>query len=154
MRRKNILYILLICLMLVFIWGNSALPGEISGEISKGFLKQLLSIFGRFGEKAEFVLRKCAHFSEFCVLGVLLIGWMNAMGQRGIHRIAHAGFLGLIAACVDETIQIYSPGRYSSLLDVWVDSAGVLVGILLMMLLLHRISRRKTDKPSVSQAGE
>jgi VanZ family protein len=35
-------------------------------------------------------------------------------------------------ACIDETIQMFVPGRGPGLLDVGIDSCGVLMGMLLL----------------------
>ena len=43
---------------------------------------------------------------------------------------------GVLTALADETIQIYSPGRSSQVTDVWLDSAGVLAGILAALVLM------------------
>jgi VanZ family protein len=52
-------------------------------------------------------------------------------------------FLGsLLAACTDETIQMFVDGRGSSLMDVWVDAFGALTGIILLVLGHHL--RKKT----------
>lgn len=151
-RRKRRLYFLLILMCLGFIWGNSALPGDVSGELSKGVLAKLFGIFGRFGEKAEFVVRKCAHFSEFALLGLFALGFVTQWRNSGGTRILLAMFLSLAAACVDETIQIYTPGRYSSLLDVWVDTAGAFCGCLVLLIIAWvrlRIKSRTSGKTDV-----
>ncbi len=117
---------ILIVLNLALIWGNSLLPAEESGALS-GSVLALLSEYLPFlaTEWGHTLLRKAAHFSEFALLGLLwysrnrLYGAQNGIAQTG---------LGLAVACVDETIQIYSPGRASSLLDVWVDAAGFACG--------------------------
>ena len=53
---------------LVFIWGNSLLPGEISGAISD-FFKRILQCLFEQGESEPsglgFLVRKMAHFTEF-----------------------------------------------------------------------------------------
>ena len=43
---------------------------------------------------------------------------------------------GVLTALADETIQIFSPGRSSQVTDVWLDSAGVLAGILAALVLM------------------
>lgn len=41
---------------------------------------------------------------------------------------------GVLAACVDETIQRFVPQRHGCLTDVGIDTAGVLTGIVLFMI--------------------
>ena len=135
--RMRLCVSLILC-CLVFIWGNSLLPGEISGAISDFFKRILQSLFeqGESGSSGMlgFLVRKMAHFTEFTALGLCLC-WLFGMLKKG--RLAP--FLcGAAAACVDETIQIFAVARGSSLLDVWIDAAGCCTGVAVHEL-LHRL---------------
>lgn len=135
-------YSLLAVVLLAFIWGNSMLPGEVSGEISGGLMEYVGKVFSVFGDKGEFVLRKCAHFSEYAALGFFLGGAFTAGGQKGMHRLTLCLLCGLLTACADETIQIFADARGSSLIDVWIDTAGTCTGIAVHEL-LHWLRIRK-----------
>ena len=128
-KRLRLCITLLIC-NLVFIWGNSLLPGEISGAFSD-WVKSILARLFTGDSNAPAgggLLRKIAHFSEFTALG-LCLGGLHGMLQKGRLR----PFLwGAAAAAVDETIQRFVPDRGPSLKDVCIDSAGVLTGIILL----------------------
>ena len=131
--------------ILAFIWGNSAMPGEASGALS-GWVGDSMSRFLPFltTEAGLHLLRKAAHFSEFAALG-LVLSWMLAMlAQRKICQFSLPFICGAAAACIDETIQIFSPGRYSSIIDVTIDCAGVWTGSLILLIPLAIIARRKT----------
>ena len=128
----------LIVVNLCFIWGNSLLPGEISGAISdavKNLLRWCLSFLNlpSGGGGGGGLLRKVAHFTEFACLGGLFT-WLFSMLRRPAWLALGCGFL---AACVDETIQIFVPDRGPSVFDVGIDTAGVAVGILLLLLFQH-----------------
>ena len=122
----------LLLVNLVFIWGNSMLPGEISGAISD-WVKQILALLLP-GDNAEpsggGLIRKLAHFTEFASLGALL-AWLFAMLQKEKHWPL---LWGVAAACVDETIQRFVPDRGPSIFDVGIDSCGVLVGMFALYL--------------------
>lgn len=137
------LWTLLLIANLAFIWGNSMLPGSESQQLSDGFLRWLGFLLEPLGEYGSLVLRKAAHFSEFACLGFLLTGFFRRQSLRT------AALCGLLSACVDESIQLFSPGRSSSLVDVWIDFAGVLTGI----ALLHfgHILWKKTRKINKSE---
>ena len=133
----------LIAVNLAFIWGNSLLPGEISGAISDGvknLLRWCLSFLGlpSGGGGGGGLLRKAAHFTEFACLGGLFT-WLFAMLQRPRALALGCGFL---AACVDETIQIFVPDRGPGVFDVLIDTAGVAAGVL-FLLILYKIKGRK-----------
>ena len=138
-KRLRLCTVLLIC-NLIFIWGNSLLPGEVSGAFSdwvKAILSKLFS-----GDPDETsgggLLRKVVHFTEFAALGMCL-AWLHGMLQKGKLR----PFLwGVLAASVDETIQRFVPDRGPSVKDVCIDSAGVLTGIILLWTGYNYLKKR------------
>lgn len=73
-------------------------------------------------------VRKLAHFTEFAVLGVLAVLLFTVLRQNVPRTFLYAGMLGLCVAFCDETIQLFVPGRSGQLTDVWIDTAGVVVG--------------------------
>ena len=136
--KKRILTILL-CLNLALIWGNSLLPGDSSAAVSGG----VLAFLGRFlpvllTETGHTFLRKAAHFSEFALLGLLFCGRHRLAKQE---NPAHLMGFGLAVACIDETIQIFTPGRASSLIDVWIDASGFALGFV-MIVVFHTIHNK------------
>ena len=145
-RKKTIACSVLIALNLMFIWGNSMLPGPVSGQISSGLLAWLKAWIGNLG-MGEHLLRKLGHFTEFAALGFLSTGLCMLLGEKKFHRLSSPLLLGLLAACVDETIQRYVEGRGSSLVDVWIDTAGVLTGICVLMI-LHGLTIYFKEKKS------
>ena len=137
--------VLLVC-NLAFIWGNSLLPGEVSGAFSdwvKAILAKLLPM-GPEDSTGGGLLRKVAHFTEFAALGMCL-GWLFGMLQKG--KLIPFG-CGVLAASIDETIQRFVPDRGPSVKDVCIDSAGVLTGIVLLYL-GHTYLKKRSTKHSL-----
>ncbi len=129
------LSVFLLALILVFIWGNSLLPGTVSGALSdwvKDVIKALLSFLpqGPDSPGGSGLLRKLAHFTEFAALG-LCLGWRYGMLGKGWKKPV---LLGILAACIDETIQAFVPGRGPGLRDVCIDAGGVLTGMMILYL--------------------
>ena len=125
----------LLCLNLIFIWGNSLLPGEISGAVS-GWLQDLLA--GFFGGEAgsdsgHGLLRKLAHFSEFACLG-LLFCWLWGMLNRKKWPLWSL-LCGVAVAAIDETIQCFVPDRGPAIKDVGIDTLGVCLGIVIIYII-------------------
>ena len=138
-KRLHTAYVLL-AVNLVIIWGNSLLPGEISGAIS-GFVRDLIALFfpgDGEPDQGHGLLRKLAHFSEFACLGAILTRIMTLLDRPSLPALG----LGFGAACVDETIQMFVPDRGPAFTDVLIDTSGVLCGILLLLAVL-RLRRRK-----------
>lgn len=135
---KRTIWLCLTCGCLVLIWGNSCLTGDESGEISGGVMLWLSQNLPGLIQ-GEYVLRKLAHFTEFALLGFLLAGTARSFGlSRSI-----VPFFGiLVCACVDETIQVFVPGRGPSLIDVWIDFGGGCVGTAVLTGLNQMKNRR------------
>ena len=68
------------------------------------------------------VLRKCAHVTEYAVLALLL--------YRALGRELPAFLVGFAYAVTDEIHQAFVRGRHASPLDVAIDTAGLLIGLL------------------------
>ena len=133
----------MLCLNLALIWGNSLVSGADSGALSGGvlaFLGRLLPVL--MTETGHTLLRKAAHFSEFALLG-LLYGSRHAL-VRGNVPFHLMGF-GLAVACIDETIQVFTPGRASNLIDVWIDTLGFALGLVVIHLLLTKKNNRNQN---------
>lgn len=123
------LCITLLVLNLLFIWGNSLLPGELSGALSR-WVKELLGIAPGDPHTGHGLLRKLAHFTEFACLGLSLC-WLHGMLQKSFWRSIP---WGVAAACLDECIQIFVPDRGPGIKDVLIDTAGVCVGVLVLWI--------------------
>ena len=142
-QKRMRLCVTLIACCLAFIWGNSLMPGSVSGAISE-FFERLLQCLFEQGESESsglgFLVRKMAHFTEFTMLGLCLC-WLFGMLGKG--RLLP--FLcGAAAACVDETIQLFVPDRGPSVRDVCIDSSGVLLGVILLTLGHHYCCKKRT----------
>lgn len=138
-KRLRLCYALL-ALNLCFIWGNSLLPGEVSGAFSD-WVKAILSAVLPTGPSVpggSGLLRKLAHFTEFAALGMCLT-WLFGMLQKP-HIWPFAS--GILAACVDETIQRFVPDRGPSLIDVGIDACGVFAGMILLLIGHYLITKK------------
>ena len=113
-----------------FIFSNSMAVATVSTDSSGRVLAWMRIILRRLGQPglAEHltmhIVRKLAHFCEYTLEGFLLMLCMRVYSR---HPLRHM---------TDETIQLFSEGRSSQVTDVWLDSAGVLAGILVAIVLL------------------
>lgn len=136
----------LLIVNLAVIWGNSLLPGSDSGSLSGGVTEFIMALLGLPESSAEMLhtlIRKMAHFTEFACLSVLLTWLCGMLGQKGFHLAALPVCGGMAAALVDETIQLFTPDRGPSLVDVWIDTSGAVTGMMLLLWGHHLIKRIK-----------
>ena len=74
----------------------------------------------------DLLLRKLAHLTEYAILAVLLF--------RALGRELPAFLFGLAYSLSDEIHQHFVSGRHASPIDVAIDSAGLLLGLLALRL--------------------
>ena len=101
------------------------------------FLTPWLTALGIQPEGFHTILRKLAHFSEYGLLGVL---WTMEL-WLGPHREKRRGAMERLSFCMltaflDETIQLFVPGRSGEIRDVWIDTAGAWTGIVITTCLV------------------
>ena len=152
-RRRLAIYGCLTLAVMAFIYIMSAQNGEDSQNLSDGFLASLL---GKVLERilpqltsagANNDIRKYAHMFEFFCLGcssfLFFYEWLQTQSSRFFRAGSLAFINSWLYACTDELHQRFIPGRAGRMTDVWVDSIGVVAGVLLVggWMWVHR---RKT----------
>lgn len=138
---------LVLCLWMAFIWGHSLRDGTASSGESDFFarLKPIMDLLGAMGVTSwgdrTFLVRKMAHFIEYTVLGIF--GWRlsNAMRTKSRAATRLIALLVCLVTVVDETIQLFVPGRSGRVTDVLLDLSGVAFGAVLS-LAISKIARR------------
>ncbi len=136
-------FVILLVVAILFIWGNSLLDASQSGSLSGWFSSFSHALFpGLSPLGSDGVVRKIAHAVEFCVLGVLITAVLYIRQKK---PLSLALLSGLLVALIDETIQLFSPGRSGMVQDVWLDFAGFSLG-LLIALGIHALSGRKKSQ--------
>lgn len=84
-------------------------------------------------QQIDYPIRKCAHASEYAVLGVLLFLSLDGMKKKQLRGLL--AWLGAtLYAITDEVHQFFVPGRACQLKDMCIDSVGALAGILVLSL--------------------
>ena len=140
-----------ICIALVLvtllIWGNSMRTATRSAQQSGSVLAWLTPYLSTLGIQADGfhnILRKLAHFSEYGLLGVLWATelWLGSHHRKGREAAIRLGFC-MLTAFLDETIQLFVPGRSGEVRDIWIDTSGALLGILFVCLIGFVINRKK-----------
>ena len=145
MKKKLWICLTLLAINVLFIWGNSLLPGTISGAIS-GWVRDILASILPGGsaepDTGHGMVRKLAHFTEFACLGGLLY-WMFTMLKKTPWLALPCGML---VAAIDETIQMFVPDRGPSVWDVAIDSSGVVLGMILLFVGYYIKSKKQATE--------
>ena len=132
----------------VMIFCFSAQNGDTSQALSDGVTVQMARIVRpdyesmsapeRFSllELLSTIIRKCAHFCEYALLGFNLAAHLRLRRPQQGPRAAGLAAWGVatLYAATDELHQLFVSARSAQVVDVLIDSAGSLTGILVATL--------------------
>ena len=162
--KKNILRIILILLLLgtfYIIFGFSSQDGEKSGSISRRITEKIATLIPQIQKENEIekenimntmerIIRKMAHFSIYTVVGLLLMALVSTYNIKEKNRLIITLTTGIIYASSDEIHQSFVPGRSSMITDIVIDTMGVILGILLIILGKKIIKKYRKNKQNMA----
>jgi glycopeptide antibiotics resistance protein len=132
----------------------ASFSGEVSGAQSNFFVDLIVTFLGWFGFQLDaeaisvlsLIVRKLlGHFLIFWLDGVL--AYLTAISF--IHKAKWwlppliAGAAMILVASVSEIIQLFASDRAGTFIDVILDSAGALLGILISLWINRAYQRKK-----------
>lgn len=162
--KKNILRIILILLLLetfYIIFGFSSQDGEKSGSISRRITEKIATFIPQIQNENEIekenimntmerIIRKMAHFSIYTVVGLLLMSLVSTYNIKEKNRLIITLTTGIIYASSDEIHQSFVPGRSPMITDIVIDTMGVILGILLIILGKKIIKKYRKNKQNMA----
>ena len=148
--KKHIRIVSIICLILTFfvIFNFSSQDGETSGGLSRNIAVKIIEVFDFKGnldleekeEKVDIIepiIRKLAHLSIYTVVGICLMSILYTYNMKLKNRIILGSLIGMIYAILDEIHQAFTPGRGPAVIDVCIDTIGVVIGIFIVCLIVN-----------------
>ena len=119
-------------------------PSYTSDKASNGVIDKLINIVEKvskyeFNEEElniinkslVFPVRKSAHFIIYLILGILFYNLIRLYMNKNFKILIISILMCVIYACSDEIHQLFIFGRSGELRDVFIDSIGSLLGIML-----------------------
>lgn len=148
---------LLLLTTFAIIFKFSSQIAEESDDISNGVLRKIIDVFPYTKELSEEIkikmvehgnpiIRKLAHFSIYALVGVWIMAFMSTFDIRLYKKWIISMLVGVLYAASDEFHQSFVPGRGPSIVDVGIDSLGVLTGILAVLIIISIYRALKSDK--------
>ena len=144
-RKKRLLPLVITILIMAFIFLQSALPADLSKEESNLIVQALIEFLHVDPKILSFAVRKCAHFTEYLLLGMSLFATVREYDPDGLERNEQwrrtallSWGIGALYALTDEVHQAFVPGRSCEIRDMLIDSCGVAAGVLIMAALRSR----------------
>lgn len=126
---------------MLFIFCMSSFNGVMSGNQSGSIAVLIYNLFDISDtEKVSFIIRKCAHVSEFFILGILVINLISKYNVKYSYLISF--IVCVLYASSDEFHQLFVPGRVGSITDIFIDMIGVVLGLSIYCLIKYFKSLR------------
>ena len=143
---------------MVFLFSNQ--QGNASSVTSNKVTKEIIEIIpstknleenkkNEIVKKVNPIMRKIAHYSIYLVGGILIIFFISTIVKSEGRGVLYSTLIGLIYAITDEIHQMFMDGRTAKITDVFIDTLGVITGILLLLFvkeIYHRYNKIKQAK--------
>lgn len=140
---KKIKYFIPAIIWMIFIFFESSMVADISSSQSNIIVKyiySLLSLPATYQETLSFIIRKCAHISEYTVLTLLLY---YGFSKNNVYTLSFPFTIALLYACSDEIHQLFVPGRAGMIQDVLIDTIGMIIALIIIHFVKQRKIKRK-----------
>lgn len=143
---KKIVYLILIIIWMTTVFMFSNQNGDKSQSTSRRVTKIIVQIFTQnqnltedqttqIVENTDYIVRKLAHFSIYTLGGILIYNYINTFNLKNKKKIIISIIAGVLYATFDELHQYFVSDRSARILDVCIDSLGVITGTVLIYLI-------------------
>lgn len=136
----HIVNIIFVIIWMIVVFKFSSQVGDDSSSVSGNTIRRIITFFTPDIEitKLELIveslqpfIRKLAHFTLYTIGGFFIYN----LNIKKSNNIVISLILGVLYAISDEIHQLFVPGRSGSIMDVGIDSMGILTGILVYCIL-------------------
>lgn len=142
---KQIISLILIIIWMITVFMFSNQNGDESQKTSNTVTKVIVRILTfnqeiteeqelKSIEDLDFVIRKLAHYSIYLLGGILIWGYINTFDIAIKKKIIISIIIGAAYATFDELHQYFIANRSANIIDVSIDSIGVITGVALMQI--------------------
>jgi len=143
--KKRLPFVIGAVLVTAFIFSNSlkdATASTVSSNRIVGFFDRILNFLDINISTGFLVLlvRKSAHITEFFAQSVMIA---NSFKSKYSKRIVYILFFGLLTACTDEFLQMFSDGRSAEVVDVFIDFSGCVVATVVCGIVYYFRRKKK-----------
>lgn len=146
MNKKLTIYIVLsiTCMGIIFCFSsrNTYESNSTSKNLIRSVIDKYESITGKKLNKEKIItklnypIRKLAHFSIYFLLGLVVYGLFLHTSLK--YKFSLAILTCIVYALFDEIHQLFVLGRTGQVLDVFIDSMGSIIGMILIKIIIGK----------------
>lgn len=134
---KRIIYLIIVIIWMIVVFSFSNQNGTKSQGSSDIITNKIVEISDDYfaldikstEDTISFIVRKLAHFSIYFLGGFLIYNFINTFSINKKYIIIFSIVLGVVYACTDELHQLFIDGRSAQMMDVFIDSCGVVLAV-------------------------
>ena len=149
----KIIKLILIAIWMIVVFNFSNQGGTESSGTSTKVTRVIVNIITKDKEepnkqameRIEKVVRKGAHYTIYTIGGFLIMNYTYSIEKTKKQKILGSLLFGAFYATTDEIHQYFVPGRSARVFDVMIDSAGVCLGICIVIFVLW-IARKVMER--------
>lgn len=157
MNVKKIISVILVVVWMSVIFSFSNQQGEGSGNTSRKVCEVIISIVDISDQYIEMekeqiikilepVIRKEAHYTIYLIGGILIANSVYQFYNKEQKMILISTIIGVLYAISDEVHQLAVAGRSGRIIDVIIDSLGIMTGVAVFLLLLQICKKLQMKK--------
>ena len=136
--KKKDLILVIIWMLIIFIMSSfNAVDSADQSNFIVDIIARLFNISNI--AKLTIIVRKIAHFSEYFILGLLLIN----LFKNNKKKYLYTEVIGIIYAISDEIHQLFVPGRSGKIMDIIIDNTGIIIAIIVIITYKNLTKRKK-----------
>ncbi len=134
-------FFLILWLIIIFLFSNQSHSGDTTHDIIKNLLPFIAN--DTILNQINFIIRKLAHITEYCILTLLLISLLQEYTLKEKTRMILSLLICCLYAMTDEYHQSFIPGRSAALKDVFIDTTGGVIALILNYLYQKRKNTKR-----------
>lgn len=148
----RIITLLLMGIVVITIFNFSEQAGSESRALSRKVSRAIIDILPKYKDKNESekstlvlksqaIIRKVAHVTEYTMLGIVATFFLSTFNMSKKVRVLIVLMIGFVYAISDEIHQIFTPNRTPMVTDVFIDTSGVILGIVIASTIIIAIDK-------------
>lgn len=143
--KKSPLLLIILWITIIFLFSN--MKGIKSDSASKGFIYKTVEIgftilnkdltpneLEIITNRLNYPFRKCMHASVYFILSIFIINAFREVKMDNWKKYMYAILFCFLWAILDETHQLYVDGRTGQMIDVWIDTIGSILWVIIVIL--------------------
>lgn len=142
---RKIISITLVILWMILVFWFSSQIGDDSQVTSGNTIRKIITFINNNIDKVKLeeivellqpIVRKLAHFTLYTLGGILIFNFFNSFKLKNREKIGYSLLVGALYAITDEIHQLFVPGRSGMIKDVFIDSLGIITGVLICVVVV------------------